>query len=125
LQVYKHKTVSCCLQPSGFFWVKSKNEHLTKIGVVRNIEYMQSTISLKISQDLVTRLKKASKIRGLSMSDLIRQNLQNTYASDMKTKKEPEIFKYFGVVPDDAELQQFDKDLEGSRKKYKTRVIEF
>jgi metal-responsive CopG/Arc/MetJ family transcriptional regulator len=86
---------------------------------------MQATISLKIPQDLVTRLKKASRIRGLSMSDLIRQNLQNTYASDTLKNKEPEIFKYFGLIQDDAELQQFDKDLEKRKKGYKGKVVEF
>jgi metal-responsive CopG/Arc/MetJ family transcriptional regulator len=86
---------------------------------------MQTTISLKIPQDLVTRLKKASRIRGVSMSDLIRQNLQNTYASDLNKNNEPEIFKYFGVVPDDLELQRFDKDLEKRKKGYRTREVEF
>lgn len=86
---------------------------------------MQATISLKMPQDLVTRLKKASRIRGVSMSDLIRQNLQNTYASDMNSTKEPEIFKYFGIIPDDAELQQFDKDLETRKKGYRSKHIEF
>lgn len=86
---------------------------------------MNATISLKIPQDLVTRLKKASRIRGLSMSDLIRQNLQNTYASDLNKSNEPEIFKYFGIVEDDSQLQQFDRNLEKRKKGYKTRDLEF
>lgn len=86
---------------------------------------MNATISLKMPQDLVTRLKKASRIRGVSMSDLIRQNLQNTYASDLNKNNEPEIFKYFGIIEDDAQLQQFDKDLEKRKKGYKTRDLEF
>jgi Ribbon-helix-helix protein, copG family len=86
---------------------------------------MQATISFKVPQDLVIKLKKASRIRGVSMSDLIRQNLQNTYANDLNSNKEPEIFKYFGIVGDDVELQQFDKDLEKSKKGYKIRSIEF
>jgi hypothetical protein len=59
------------------------------------------------------------------MSDLIRQNLQNTYASDMVKNQEPEIFKYFGIIEDDQKLQLFDKDLEKRKKGYKSRVIEF
>lgn len=86
---------------------------------------MNATISLKIPQDLLTRLKKASRIRGLSMSDLIRQNLQNTYASDLNKSNEPEIFKYFGIVEDDSQLQQFDRNLEKRKKGYKTRDLEF
>lgn len=78
---------------------------------------MNTTISLKIPQDLVIRLKKASKIRGLSMSDLIRQNLQNTYASDLNKNNEPEIFKYFGKFADDEDIREFEKELEKSKKR--------
>jgi metal-responsive CopG/Arc/MetJ family transcriptional regulator len=97
---------------------------LTFLEMKTKIKNMQATISLKMPQDLVTRLKKASRIRGLSMSDLIRQNLQNTYTSDTIKNQEPKIFKYFGVIEDDLELQQFDKDLEKRKKGYKSRFVE-
>ena len=87
---------------------------------------MQTTISLKVSTDLLSVLKKASKLRGISMSDLIRQNLQNNYLNKSKiTSNEPEIFKYFGVFKEDKEIKEFEKNLKQSRKTKLTKSVEF
>jgi hypothetical protein len=45
------------------------------------------TISFKVSEDLLFILKKAAKIRGITMSQLIRIALENTLAESSTGKK--------------------------------------
>ncbi|MEI6728230.1 MAG: hypothetical protein WCK98_01165 [bacterium] len=86
---------------------------------------MQSTISLKVSQDLVLKLKKASKIRKVSMSDFIRQSLENILTETPRGNKEPDFFKYLGKFDEDEDLKKFDEDMEKSRSNFKLKQIEF
>jgi hypothetical protein len=88
---------------------------------------MQATISLKVSQDLVLKLKKASKVRGITMSDLIRTNLEDAFdkKSQSDKNKEPEIFKYFGIFDeDDEQINEFERNLEKRKARYKMRKVE-
>lgn len=84
---------------------------------------MQATISLKISPLLVSKLKKASKIRRISMSDLIRQKLEESYSDN--SSQEPEILKYLGNHEVDDEIREFDKFLAESKKQFSTKQIKF
>lgn len=73
------------------------------------------TISLKITSELYAKLKKASKIRKITMSEYIRQVLE--------PKKSNDIFKYLGKFDEDEQLKDFDKALGKQRKGYKMRKI--
>lgn len=74
------------------------------------------TISLKITPELYAKLKKASKIRGITMSEYIRQAFE--------PKKSNDIFKYFGKFDEDEQLKDFDKALEKRKKGYKMRKVD-
>ena len=74
------------------------------------------TISLKITPELYAKLKKASKIRNVSMSEYIRQAFE--------PKKSNDIFKYLGKFDEDEHLKNFDKALEKRKKGYKMRKVD-
>lgn len=62
------------------------------------------------------------------MSDFIRTSLESifTKSSTLENKKEPEIFKYFGIFEEnDEQLQYFRNGLEKRKADYKSRKIEF
>jgi hypothetical protein len=54
---------------------------------------------------------------------IINEYIKNSRQVSRATK-EPEIFKYFEIIEDDLQLQQFDKDLEKRKKCYKTKDLE-
>lgn len=86
---------------------------------------MQTTISLKIPQDLAFKLKKTSKNRGVSMSDLVRSAIESIFTKTASPEKEPEIFKYFGIFEeDDKQYKEFQENLEKRKTGYKSRRIE-
>ena len=87
---------------------------------------MQTTISLKIPTDLAFKLKKTSKTRGVSMSDLVRNAIESIFTKTASPTKEPEIFKYFGIFEeDDEQYKEFQDNLEKRKANYKSRKIEF
>lgn len=75
------------------------------------------TISLKITPELLAKIKKASKIRNITMSEYIRQVLD--------PKKSNDIFKYLGKFDTDDQLKDFNKALEKRKKGYKMRKIDW
>ena len=79
---------------------------------------MQTTISLKIDTSLVNQVKKAAKIRGVSMSDYIRDRLKFGFSSSKNKTENLSMFKYFGVNQPDEQTEYFEKRLEERKSEY-------
>lgn len=79
---------------------------------------MQTTISLKIDTDLVNQVKKAASIRGISMSDYVRDRLRSGFVSKKNKTENLSMFKYFGLNQPDEQTEYFEKRLEERKSEY-------
>lgn len=75
-------------------------------------------IKLQIDTSLVIQVKKAAKVRGISMSDYIWYRLESGFRTNSKVQ-EPEIFKWFSKLKYDEDIAAIDevfKNIKESRK---------
>jgi len=82
---------------------------------------MQTTISLKIDTDLVNQVKRAASIRGISMSDYVRDRLRSGFVSKKNKTENLSMFKYFGLNQPDEQTEYFEKRLEERKSEYDLR----
>lgn len=80
---------------------------------------MQTTISLKIDSDVLAKLKKLSKIRKSSVSDVIRHGIAKEISTEKKQKfEDTELFKWFGKFKYTDGVKKLEKELEKSKDDY-------
>jgi len=88
---------------------------------------MQATISLKIPSDLLLRVKKDSIIRGVSLSHLIREKLEEIYLGQTSKQeiRKQRLLGYFGKFTEDEGTREFAETLAESKKQFSTKQIKF
>ena len=78
---------------------------------------------MKIDKDLVQQVKKAPKIKGISMSNYIRDRLESEFRPNSQVQ-ESGILKWFGKLQYDSDIAQIEQNIEENRSNYKHRKAE-